>query len=319
MSFSNQLDVVPRNIAKYAIAITRLAIARIIMLVLGIIVINELLPLMEEIPTNINDQEAVAEALGPIAGKILLYGFLSFIGLLISFVFYVRYLVKLNDVSKVTGDINLRNVFRLELSTIFLNIIVFLFVTNYVVLIILSMVLNSLAIISIIFLEKWVRILPNQAEKPFLGDATKSVFLIMKIGLIYSLVLEIMSYIFTISGIWGLILLNLGEVLFIFGFWKLGKLIKASYPLETVFSQPSMAYGQPQFSSYATTSSPSHQRYGQEQPGMNNSPTLRPSTNAVDPSRISGLGGSEDHCSFCGAPKIDKNATFCSTCGQKYV
>ncbi|WP_371806226.1 zinc ribbon domain-containing protein [Candidatus Lokiarchaeum ossiferum] len=317
MSFSNQFDAIPRNIAKYGVAIKRLAFARIIMLFIGIIVINELLPLMEQIPADMTDQDALMETLEPIAGQIVLYGFLSFIGLLISFVFYIRYLIKLNDLSKITSDINLRNVFRLELTTIFINILVFLFVTNFIFLIILSMVLNAIGIISVVFLEKWVQILPSQAEHPPLRDATKSVFLMMKIGLIYSLVLEIISYFVTISGIFGIILLNLGNFLFIFAFWRLGKAIAISYPLQPLFSQPSMTYGQPQFSSYGTP--PSQQNYGQEQPLMRNSPTNMTSTNVVDPSRISGLGGSEDHCSFCGAPKIDKNATFCSTCGQKYV
>ncbi len=318
MSYSDNL--IPISIAKYAKAIKKFAIASILMIIIGLISTSALLPLMEQVLTlDPTDEDAFMEAIEPIMGPFLLYGFLAFVGLLIYFVVFIQYMMKLNQVSKATNDINLRNVFRIEIANIIFPVVIALFVANLTLFFILSMIPTILSIVAIFYLEKWFQTLPSHVEKPPLGEETKSIFLMMKIGMIAAFILAILGYIFEFPGVFGLLLLNLGDLLYVFGFWKLGQLITAAYPMQNLFSQTPLSYGQQQYPSFNTTTTQFPRQHGQNPPQSSESQTFTPQTTIPMQPQRSDLGVSKNHCPFCGAPKIDSESRFCSTCGQKML
>ena len=249
------------------------------------------------------DPEALTNISGAELASALLYLIIISIGILIILVFLGLYLSKLNNLTKYTMDLNLKKIFWFEI----INIVLVVF--GDLIPFIGASIKLGIFVAIVFILEKWVQSIPSQADKTPLKDSTKSFFLVMKIGAIFAFIISIIWRFELISGIFGIILRFLGQAIWGFGLLKIGDEIVSSnlmpsapsIQVEPVFNQESNpTYGAPTY--HAAPSNPQ---------------TYDTATNFQNPSSLNNIGGESDKCTFCGATLIDKESSFCSTCGQK--
>ena len=240
-----------------------------------------------------SDQQALEEAFATLIAGAILYIFLLAIGYIVLIVFLIQYLSKLKKLEQYTGNSNLKTVFWLEITNLILVVLGGLILGIFA-----APIKIGLFVIIVFILEKWVQSFPARADNPSLGERTKTSFLIMKIGAIVELIINIIVLIVTIPGIFRIILLYIGILLWGYGFWKLGGEILAS---DSIQASPSSNKTEPTFNQGPPINTPHY-----------NTPTHF-GTPASNQSNL----GNFDKCKFCGATLIDKDSSFCSTCGQK--
>ncbi|UYP47773.1 hypothetical protein NEF87_004058 [Candidatus Lokiarchaeum ossiferum] len=250
-----------------------------------------------------NDPEAMTNISGAELMSSFLYIILLIIGFIVILVFLGIYLSKLNNLANITMDSNLKKIFWFEI----INIILVVF--GDLIPFIGASIKLGLFIAIVFILEKWIQLIPSQTDKNPLKDSTKNFFLIMKIGSIFAFTVSLINGFVFIPGIFGPILRFLGQIIWGFGLMKIGDEIVASnlmpsapsIQVEPVFNQTSnSSYGAPTY-----------------QAAPSNTQTFSTPTNFHTPTTINEVDRVSDKCKFCGATLIDKESSFCSTCGQK--
>lgn len=290
----------------------------LLMMIIFMIIALPLYPVLLEIldqmeGLGVEEMNEYVSNLDPaVDDQISTLGSISFILIVIAIIYLIRlikYISCLNIVKLQTSDIFLNDIFKCELLVIG-SFIISLFI--YVV----DIVVPIIQCGAIIYLEKWIKGLETQqVTNPQSTEKFIKLIRIMEIGLIYSSIVILLNYFVTISGIMSIIFYFLGKIIYAVGYFLIGDgILKKFPPIHAAqFTNDGAAM--------ENISNRSQNMYG-SYPNPNDSiriPREMPVNDTISqPENIlKNGGGSEDHCSFCGAPKIDRNTKFCSTCGQR--
>ncbi|WP_371803321.1 hypothetical protein [Candidatus Lokiarchaeum ossiferum] len=292
----------PNPFTEYGKMAKKYGIARMIWSILQIIATIGLLS-SDFGNINANDPEAITNISGAALASASIFVFMLIIGFIVILVFLGLYLSKLNNLANITMNSNLKKIFWFEI----INIVLVIF--GGLIPFIGASIKLGLFVAIVFILEKWIQLIPSQTDKNPLKDCTKNFFLLMKIGAIFALVVGLINGFLRIPGIFGPILRFLGQVIWGYGLMKIGEEIVASNLMPSAPSiQVEPVFNQTSNSSYGT------QTY---QATPSNTQTFSTPTNFHTPTTINEVDRVSDRCKFCGATLIDKESSFCSTCGQK--
>ncbi|MHA1612494.1 MAG: hypothetical protein ACTSYU_10620, partial [Promethearchaeota archaeon] len=237
------------------------------------------------------------------------------VGTIIILVRYIQYLIQLKRTSLITNDSFLLKIYKIELVSLivgFLFNVLIMFVDAiyyswlYTFICSLPMLILSLAL-ALYFLKWTENFTPNIIEQSSITEFKKGVNLVI-LSSVLDFIPDFHDLVIYIS--------IFSAVLYLIGFWKIGKTIIRDFGLGQLgdinaYATPDMysGLGPSRLSSSSIYNSSKSVDYD-----------LEISSSELNSSEKSSQQSSQQSslCSYCGAPKLDLDAQFCATCGNKY-